>query len=60
MVPLGPRLDFMTSWIPLAAEILTAKAWAARATSALGFRRVIDAIFQTGIMRSTQTSKEQE
>lgn len=47
MVPLGPRLDFMTSWIPLAAEILTASAWEARATSAFGFKREIDAIFYT-------------
>ena len=44
MVPLGPRFDFITSWMPLAAEILTARAWAARATSAFGFRRLIEAM----------------
>lgn len=44
MVPLGPKLVFITSWIPLAAEILTARAWAARATSALGLRRLMDAM----------------
>mgnify|MGYP005983869207 FL=1 len=40
-VPLGPRFDFITSWMPLAAEILTARAWAALATSALGFNKLI-------------------
>lgn len=46
MVPFGPKLVFMTSWIPLAAEILTARAWAARATSAFGFSRLIDAMIE--------------
>ena len=37
MVPLGPRFDLRTSCRPLAALVLMAKAWAALATSALGF-----------------------
>ena len=45
IVPRGPRLDLRTSWMPLAAEILTARAWPARATSALGFSIEIAAIF---------------
>lgn len=44
MVPRGPRLDFITSWIPLAAEMFTARACAARATSAFGLSRLIAAI----------------
>ena len=41
MVPFGPRFDRRTSWRPLAAEMFTAKACAARATSALGFSVLI-------------------
>lgn len=45
MVPLGPRLVFITSWIPLAAEMFTANAWAALATSAFGFNKLIAIVF---------------
>lgn len=44
MVPLGPKLVFITSCIPFAAEIFTANACAARANSALGFNKLIAAI----------------
>lgn len=44
MVPFGPRFVFITSWIPFAADILTANAWAALANSALGFNKLIAAI----------------
>lgn len=44
-VPLGPRFIFITSCRPLAAEMLMANAWEARANSALGFNKLIDDIF---------------
>lgn len=37
MVPLGPRLVLRTSCRPLAPLIFNCRAWAALATSALGF-----------------------
>ncbi len=45
MVPLGPRLVLMTSWSPRAALMLTCRACAALATSALGFSDFTAAIF---------------
>jgi len=45
MVPFGPRLVLRTSCKPLAALIFTASAWAALATSALGFNALIADIF---------------
>lgn len=44
MVPLGPRFVLRTSWMPLAPEILMARACCALATSALGFNVLIAAI----------------
>lgn len=44
MVPLGPRLVLSTSCSPLAAVIFTWRAWAALATSALGFKDLTAAI----------------
>lgn len=44
MVPFGPRLDFMTSCIPRAAEMLMARASEALATSAFGFSKLTAAI----------------
>lgn len=37
-VPLGPRLDFITSCNPIAALIFIAKAWIFLSTSAFGFK----------------------
>lgn len=48
IVPFGPKLVFITSWSPFDAEILMASACAARANSAFGFNKLIEAI-------STQT-----
>lgn len=45
MVPLGPRLVFITSCKPFDADIFMANASAARANSALGFNKLIDDIF---------------
>lgn len=44
IVPFGPKLVLITSWIPFAAEIFIAKAWAALANSAFGFNKLIAAI----------------
>lgn len=45
IVPFGPRLVFITSCNPFDAEMLMANAWAARANSAFGFNKLIEAIF---------------
>lgn len=45
MVPFGPKLVRMVSWRPFAAEILMANACEARANSAFGFSKLIEAIF---------------
>lgn len=37
-VPLGPRLDFITSWSPMAALMFIAKAWIFLSTYAFGFK----------------------
>lgn len=44
-VPFGPRFIFMTSCSPFAAEMLMARAWDARANSALGFNKLIEDMF---------------
>lgn len=43
-VPFGPKLVLITSWMPFDAEMFIDKAWAARANSAFGFKRLIAAI----------------
>lgn len=45
MVPFGPKLVRMVSWRPFAAEIFMANACEARANSAFGFSKLIEAIF---------------
>ena len=44
IVPFGPRFVLKTSCNPLAALVLIARAWAALATSALGFNALIAAM----------------
>ena len=48
-VPFGPRFDLRTSWRPLAADIFTAKACDALATSAFGFSDLIADMFILGL-----------
>lgn len=57
IVPLGPKFDFITSEIPFAAVILTAKAWAALATSAFGFNKLIAIFFDFTNFCGTSTQK---
>lgn len=58
-VPLGPKFDFITSWIPLAAEIFMAKAWEALATSALGFNKLMAIFFHCEKLVETTGLKQQ-
>lgn len=50
MVPLGPKLVFITSWMPFAPTIFTPNAWAALTTSAFGFNKLIADMIQNGLL----------